>query len=746
MRMLYENCRRHQRYVSLHLRVLLFATVAGGCFWPACICPAQRMSEAELRRAELTAEQVTIYRDSFGVPHVYGPTDAAVVFGFTFARAEDEFQRIQRSLLMGMGRVSESIGATGYLSDRAMRLFEVPKHAQAEFENCDDAFKQLLQAYSDALNYYVITHPNEADVIIDRFEPWHVLAAGRSTNVAILELSPEYPFLLAAANNAVRPDSSKQKQRLKKPKPKDERDGSNMWAIGPTRSSTGNAMLFCNPHIPLNEVYEGHLHSEQGLNVSGGFAYGTFMFPFAGHNESVGWSLTVNTPDVLDVYLETFDHPDDKLMYRWNAGWRKAETWTETIKIRNGKRLVDKKIECLKTHHGPVFIQSGETGYAIRIAKIREGGLQQQFYQMARSRNLDEFKQAVARGGLIFHNIMYADIEGNIWYCYSGAMPRRDASIDWNKPVTGSDLKTNWNGYHELSDLPQILNPTCGWMQNCNSSPFTTVADQENLVASDFVNYIGRRDKDDNRVRISKKILSRAALFSFEDWAAAAWDTYVIEADVWIPQIQLAFQNLDASNEKLREQLGPLVNELDSWDRRCAINSTAATLFHLWYEKTRISDRRPEVEPAVILKKLLDVKDDLEASFDKWRVPYGEMFRHQRPDDRGEFAGDDGVSFPTAGGNALAGMVFTFLTRRVPGSNRRYGFHGHSYVSVIEFDPKGIKTRSMVPFGQSRDPSSKHYLDQAPMYANGQFKTAWFTLSQIKSNSEPGYSPGQRKN
>lgn len=292
--------------------------------------------QQSLDRARQQSQQTTIHRDTFGVPHVVGSTDADVVFGFTYARAEDEFQKIQKSLLRGLGRVSELVGPGGFLADRFTRMNEVSKHAQAEFAASDDAFKEILIAYADALNFYVTNHPQEQPVLITRFEPWHVLAAGRTMNLASLSMSPEYKHLIAAAKqqSAKTTTQNQNGQNLPPPKPKSEPDGSNMWAISPKRSATGNAMLFINPHIPLQEVYEGHLHSKTGLNISGGFAYGSFLFPFAGHNEKLGWSLTVNYPDIVDVYFKSFNHSSNPLKYRYNDQWLTAVSWKETIKIK----------------------------------------------------------------------------------------------------------------------------------------------------------------------------------------------------------------------------------------------------------------------------------------------------------------------------------------------------------------------------------------------------------------------------
>ena len=334
--------------------------------------------------------------------------------------------------------------------------------------------------------------------------------------------------------------------------------------------------------------------------------------------------------------------------------------------------------------------------------------------------------------------------KGNIWYAYNSATPKRDESIDWSKLVDGTKPEAKWNGYHGLDELPQVLNPACGWMQNCNSSPFTTSAEADNPRPEDFPNYIGRRDQDDPRVQISKYFLSREEKFSFEDWTNAAFDNYALESKPWIKKLEDIIQEGQDSSvhsDQLREAK-PLVELLSSWDGRCSVDSKAATVFHLWFDKLRvISERRRTSEK--LIGELLEVKQELTEGFGKWDVPYGEVFRHQRPDDSGVFAGDDGDSIPISIGDPRAGMVGCYLSRQVGDSTRRYGFHGHSYVSVLELDPDGIKALSVLPYGQSRDPKSPHYFDQAELYASGKFKVAWFELDEIKANLERAYHPGE---
>jgi penicillin amidase len=337
---------------------------------------------------------------------------------------------------------------------------------------------------------------------------------------------------------------------------------------------------------------------------------------------------------------------------------------------------------------------------------------------------------------------MYADVVGNIWYLYNAAIPRRDRRIDWTKPVDGSDPATEWQGYHPMEELPQVLNPESGWMQNCNSSPFFATAVGQNPLPSDFPAYIARRERGDFRVAASRRILQREEPFTFQDWAAAAWDTHVVEAKAWLLKIGKAHRDLKTRDGARAAAISEVVEEVLAWDGRITRDSEASTLFMLWWESMGRAAWTRSADGELIMARLEGVKAALEKGHGTWRVPYGEITRHQRPDSRGEFPGDKAESLPIAGGNALAGMIFAYQVKTPPGSKLRYGYHGHSYVSVVELDPEGVKALSMVPYGQSRHPDSPHHFDQASLYARGQFKPVWRTLEEVRANLERAYHPG----
>jgi penicillin amidase len=251
--------------------------------------------------------------------------------------------------------------------------------------------------------------------------------------------------------------------------------GSNAWAIAPSRNADGHAMLFLNPHDSYFEAftpYEVDLHSDQGWNISGDIAFGEVV-PDIGFNENLGWSMTVNYPDVADVYAETFDDPKRPLAYRYGNGYRMAVEWTETIRIKTGEGFTDKRFAFRKTHHGPIVALRDGKPLAIRLAKYEEGdsGSLKQFYAMGKARTLKEFKAACAQQGHNYHNFTYADRAGNIFYLYNGAVPRRLAKFDWSQPVDGSNPETEWQGYHTIDEMPQLPSQSLSSANRCARNP-----------------------------------------------------------------------------------------------------------------------------------------------------------------------------------------------------------------------------------------------------------------------------------
>jgi penicillin amidase len=674
------------------------------------------------------ARNVTIYRDTYGVPHVFGRTDASTVFGFAYAQAEDNFWRVEENFILALGRASEVYGEKMLDEDRLNHALEIPRLARAEYARLDPRMRSLCDAFAAGFNYYLARHPDVRPRLLTKIEPWYTLAFIRYNyyqNGFARDRSLRGGLQTAAIDSDLK-----------------EHTGSNGWVVGPSKSASGYAMLFINPHLPFfgpGQVYEGHVHSDEGWNFTGYTRFG-FPLPYVGHNENGGWVSTDNAADLTDVYMETFDDPARPLAYKYGNGYRLANERVEEIKVKTSNGVETRTFKMRKTHHGPILGARDGKMLALRMAKFEADGWLREWYDMTRATSLVALKRAMAPLNMNFGNVMYADRQGNTWYLYNGAVPRRDPRFDWTKPVDGSDPATEWQGYHTINELPQLTNPKTGWMQNCNTTPFLLTS-EGNPDPKQFPKYMVQ-ESDNPRGAISREILASRPKFTFDEWVKAAFDTRVMSVGRRLPGLLTALkQRLDnfprtgsAEETRFRE----VYDELSRWNHRSANDSVAMTVFSLWHE--RISrDQNLNVFTA-----LTEVLNTLQREFGTWKVAWGEINRLQRLDEsRDEDFQDSKPSLPVSGVNGNDGAVFTFYAAPERGQKRRYGVAGGTYISVVEFGPT-VRALSVHTFGASGDPKSKHYMDQSALYTRGEFKPSPLSLEEVKANLESSYHPGEK--
>jgi acyl-homoserine lactone acylase PvdQ len=397
---------------------------------------------------------------------------------------------------------------------------------------------------------------------------------------------------------------------------------------------------------------------------------------------------------------------------------------------------------------------------AARVSNLYELRPLRQALEMSKARNLAEFRQALSLMQLPFMNVLYADREGNIFYLYDGVIPRRDPQFQWSKPVDGADPRTEWQGFFTLDELPQLLNPRAGYIQNCNSSPFTTTH-LDNPDRSRFPTYmIEDRDDDKRRAKRSREILQSRDDWTFQEVQQAAFDTTLYWAKHEMPQLAAGLEPLRQKNAQLAQQVEPLLAHLQAWDGRITADSTAATLATAWYEELYGTTYPGETlkpqyvnDPAAKLEALLAAARTLQTNFGDWRVAWGDIYRLRRQShmaDVLEISHEDTLrSLACLGGYGPMGVIFTEYYTPVVNLpfvltlSKHYGVLGASYLAVYEFGDR-VRGASVVNFGENSDPTSPHYFDQAVMMSQGKMKPELFHWDDVLAGAASSYHPGDR--
>lgn len=718
--------------------------------WTLAACERAQIIEP----ADGQAQAVTIYRDAWGVPHIYGKTDSDAAFGLAYAQAEDNFNQIELNFISAAGRSAELFGESALLEDWLVHAFDVPGLSQRDYETATPEIKALLDGYAAGLNFYLARNSHIQPRLLDKMEPWYPLALIRRMYYVggFLGRLGFTTQERQAAFDAINGAPLKLAQREANPLNTLDRagEGSNSWAANGPKIAGDGSYLFINPHLPafgMGQVYEAHMISASGWNFTG---YGRFGFPlpYVGFNENLGWASTDNNGDQEDAWIEHFDDAADPLGYRYGTSKRQAEHWTKEIRVR-GQGV--KKLSFLKTHHGPVVAERDGKFLSARLATFEDAGWLDQWYQMGRAQNLQEFTSAARALKMQFGNYMYADRAGNILFVYNGAFPKKDPRFNWNQPVDGSDPRSEWQGYHSFDEIPQVLNPASHYVQNTNTTPILTSNSADDPGAEDFPPYMVR-DGDNARRRNATRILEARPQFDFETWEKESLDTTMIRWLEQKPIVMKAFELVSAEDQALGARLQPVISALAAWDGGANLGSIEATLYTEWYEMVFVRHGVAGFDdPEIVMSALEEAVERLIADWGDWQVPWGQVNRSQRPalDESGNpvFC-DTCPSIATPGVHAWSGGSQIAWNSRRDGLKKRYKTGGNSYTAIVDFpkDPaQKVRAKSVHVFGASADPLSPHAVDQATLLAAKQYKPAWLYLDDVKANAVRAYHPGEER-
>ncbi|MBI3886660.1 MAG: penicillin acylase family protein, partial [Opitutae bacterium] len=429
------------------------------------LAAAPALRADDLARWQQHAERVTILRDNWGIPHIFGKTDADAVFGMLFAQAEDDFNRAELNYINALGRLAEVEGEAELYRDLRMKLFIDPADMQKKYAESPEWLRKLMDAFADGLNYYLHTHPAVKPKLLTRFEPWMALAfsegsiGGDIEDIDLANLAQFYGKNLPAPRPVA---------RLATPR---EPTGSNGFAIAPANTASGHALLLINPHTSFYFRPEIHVVSEEGLNAYGAVTWGQF-FVYQGFNDRAGWMHTSGGGDVIDEYLETVSASGDGFGYRYGGETRPLVAKKISMPYRHGGALAEKTVTAYFSHHGPIVRAADGRWVSVRLMQEPVKALQQSFLR-TKARRYADFLQVMQLRTNSSNNTVYADADGTIAYFHGNFLPVRDPRFDWTKPVDGSDPATDWRGLHEVKDTITLLNPPNGWIQNTNNWPFS---------------------------------------------------------------------------------------------------------------------------------------------------------------------------------------------------------------------------------------------------------------------------------
>jgi acyl-homoserine-lactone acylase len=703
-------------------------------------------TETELARWQRQAKTITIVRDDWGIPHIYGKTDADVVFGLMYAQAEDDFNRVETNYINSMGRLAEAEGEAEVYRDLRMKLFVDPDSMKARYRTSPAWLKSLMDAYADGLNYYLYKHPEVKPRLIKRFEPWMALTFSEGSiggDIEKVNLRDLESFYGKRAMAPAIPEKSAVPA---------EPSGSNGFAIAPQNTANHHALLWINPHTSFFFRAEVQMVSEQGLNAYGAVTWGQF-FVYQGFNDHAGWMHTTSNADDLDEYLETITTKGDGYVYRYGSEERPLVATKITVPYTTPSGMAKKEFTVYRTHHGPVIREAGGKWVAIKIMQEPVKALTQS-YTRTKARSYKEFRTTMDLHTNSSNNTIFADKDGDIAYFHGNFIPKRDQRFDWTKPVDGSDPATEWKGLHTVEESPHLLNPASGWLYNTNNWPYSASGPSSPKKA-EYPAYMEMGGENPRGIH-AIRVLGGTKNFTPNSLMAAAFDSWLPSFDDLIPPLLAAYDQTPAASP-LRTKVADQIGLLRTWDRRWSVTSVPTTLAIFWGDELQRmvgpDARRAGVPvdeymasrstPEQRLQALATASDKLAADFGTWKTPWGDINRFQRlTGDIVQPFSDAGPSIPVGFASSRWGSLASFGARAYKGTKKMYGTSGNSFLAVVEFGDS-VRAKAVSAGGESGDPKSPHFTDQATRYATGNLRDVYFYRSQLKGHTERTYHPGE---
>jgi acyl-homoserine-lactone acylase len=514
------------------------------------------------------------------------------------------------------------------------------------------------------------------------------------------------------------------------------------------------ALLLINPHTTFFFRSELQMTSGEGLNAYGAATWGQF-FIYQGFNDRLGWMHTSTGADAIDEYAETVLRRGERLFYRYGGKERPMVTGRITIPYRTRDGMKSRTFTVFRTHHGPVVRSEGKRWITVRLMQRPIEALSQS-YLRTKARNLAQYRKVMELQANSSNNTVYADADGHIAYFHPQFVPRRDDRFDWTEPVDASDPATEWRGVHGVKDSPHVIDPPNGWIQNVNNWPYSA-AGQYSPRRQYFPRYMdnaGESPRGEQAVRVLKDRKD----FTMDRLRDAAFDPYLPAFARLIPPLVKAYDSLVPRGDSIKERLAQPIDTLRKWDYRWSEGSVPTSLAVFWAESfaelvapeartagmtTQEYMISGQARPAQALAAVLLACDRLTRDFGSWKTPWGEINRFQRlSGGLVQPFSDSAPSIAVPFTSAQWGSLASYRAKTYPGTRRRYGTSGNTFVAVVEFGKDSVRAKAVTPGGESSDPKSPHFNDQAERYATGNLREVYFYPGQLEGHTESVYHPG----
>ncbi|HKH63456.1 MAG TPA: penicillin acylase family protein [Flavitalea sp.] len=663
--------------------------------------------------AQINPQNITIARDSFGVPHIFAKTDSEVAYGLAWAHAEDDLGNIETMILYGKAKLGVAIGRKGAEVDYVVNLLRCRQVVEDQWSTLSPDFLALIKGYTEGLNAYARAHPNrvryKASFPFDEKEYLTAVVFSISIFCGLDRLLPQ----LFGNNVATIPGFSS--------------EGSNAFAFHPSRSTTGEAMLTINAHQPLEgptAFYEAHLQSEEGWNMLGGLFPGGCLI-FHGTNENLGWAHTVNYQDKVDMYQ--LEMNPNNTQYKFDGQWVNLESNKIKLHVKGAPVAVTRTIYWSK--YGAT-VKTRQGVFSIRLPATMDIKALEQWYRMNKAKNYTEFYKALSMTSLPMFNIMYADRYDTIFYISNGKMPRRnpDPSYRWRGTLPGNTSATLWTEFKTVEELPQYLNPPSGYLFNTNHSPFFATDSSSNLAPYKFDRNDGFETFHNNRSQRVTELLRGFDKIDYENMKRIKFDKQLPETLTY-PFGLDTLLNLH-SNEY--PQLKDVITTLQHWDRKADAGSKGAAIFmllynHLFAKLSRITPR--QLLKSEVVEAYQYVHDYMMKNFGTTNLALGDIQKIVRGDEVRPVWGIPDVL------TAQNTIPYKNGLRRIN--------TGDAYICFVRYPKNALPViESVNAYGASNVPGSPHYKDQMSMFINHQTKSMTLDKHEVLKKAERIYHPG----